>query len=190
MWREKLPDDATTDQYDRRHTTVEVREDAVDADTIDRMTAEAAETHAERDGVGQDALTDAEAERVAEKPDYTPQDRFAARRAKAIARDVGVDDWITPFDPTLTAGEQREIYEGFREDETGDRVDSEDEALSLLADAHRTAQAEECDHAEGHCRNGDPEACEFLIEECGYEPADVRELVSGDEFLDIDLETL
>lgn len=38
------------------------------------------------------------------------------------------------------------------------------------------ARAEECDHAEDFCANGDQEACEFLREACDTDPEDLRDM--------------
>lgn len=38
------------------------------------------------------------------------------------------------------------------------------------------ARSEECNHAEDHCANGDPEACEFLQEVCGLSEEEVADM--------------
>lgn len=47
--------------------------------------------------------------------------------------------------------------------------------------AAKAAQGGQCDHATGHCRHGDPDACEFLREACGYSEDEVEELLGAAE---------
>ena len=47
-----------------------------------------------------------------------------------------------------------------------------------MADAAQTVQSEGCDHARDHCEHGDPEACEFLQNACGFDESEVSELLT------------
>jgi len=102
-----------------------------------------------------------------------------ARSVKGIAASEGVDDWLAYYDPTLIVDEHREVMQRAARDESGRRMDSDDSAAVKAGEAARTAASEECNHAEGHCRNGNPDACEFLRERCGYEHDEIQEFLSG-----------
>ena len=41
-------------------------------------------------------------------------------------------------------------------------------------------QTEGCNHAEGACRHGEPEACEFLTDACGYDEDEVDDILGVD----------
>jgi len=103
-----------------------------------------------------------------------------ARAVKRIARDEGVDDWIAHADPTLSVDEHRDVMKrAAREGRGGRQMDSEDPAEVRAGRAAATAQSEECDHARGHCKHGDPDACEFLQERCGLDEDDVEALMEA-----------
>lgn len=57
-------------------------------------------------------------------------------------------------------------------DEAAERRDRESRAKA------ERQQSEGCDHARGHCEHGDPEACEFLADACGYDESEVADLMS------------
>jgi len=103
-----------------------------------------------------------------------------ARAVKAIAREQGIDDWLAHYDPTLGVDEHRSTFEEITPS-GGRHLDSHEERQAQRRrDAARTAQSEQCDHARGHCQNGDPSACEFLRDACGFDQEEI------DEFLDPD----
>ncbi len=60
--------------------------------------------------------------------------------------------------------------------ERGEQVGDETNIDDRLADLER-AQDEQCGHARDHCEDGEDEACEFLVESCGFDEEDVEALV-------------
>ncbi|MCU4716873.1 hypothetical protein [Halapricum hydrolyticum] len=171
QWGEYLcPDD------DRRLKTVRFVEDVPDR-VIERAELEAADSRDERaSGPGQAELTDHEKDRL----DFSKGRANVpwAQSIKAIAQDAGVDDWTAHVDPTLTVDEHREVMEQAAREDQGQRMNAEDSAIEKAGRASRAAQANECDHARGHCRHGDPQACEFLTETCGYDHDEVDDLLA------------
>ena len=148
---------------DRRLKTVAYSSDTPD-EVLDAERLEATDGRAEREGgAGQVPLTDAERDRL----DYSqPRANEAhARSVKGIAQAEGVEDWTSYYDGTLTVDEHREVMADAAT-ESGKRTDSDETADEKAGRAARAAQSNRCDHARGHCLNGDPEACEFLTETC------------------------
>lgn len=104
-----------------------------------------------------------------------------ARSVKAIAAEKGVDDWISYFDPSLTVDEHREILAAAKTEGGGRRHDPDVSGAEKAGEASRRAQAGECDHAEGHCKHGDQEACEFLKQRCGFSDNEVERILEADD---------
>ena len=103
-----------------------------------------------------------------------------AQAVKALAVEEGIDDWLSHYDPTLTVDEHRSTFERIRPS-GGCRMDSHEERQAQRRrDAARTAQSEQCDHAKNHCQNGDPDACEFLQNVCGFEQAEIESFLDPD----------
>jgi hypothetical protein len=134
---------------------------------------------ARESGPGQLDLTDHERDRI----DFSKSRASVphARSVKAIARDEGVDDWTAHYDTTLTVDEHRQVMEQAAQEGGGRRLDEETSATERAGQAAAQAEAGECDHARGHCEHGDPEACEFLKERCGFDDEDVDALVGADD---------
>ena len=146
---------------------------------FDQARAEADEGRAARgDATGQSSLTDAERNRI----DFSA-DRASvpwARSIKALAQTHGVSDWTAHVDSTLTVDEHRGVMRDAERGGGGARDDShEDRATRRERRAAAREQGERCDHARGHCRNGDSEACEFLTKACGLDDDEVDNLMSG-----------
>ncbi|SEN04725.1 hypothetical protein SAMN05216388_1001240 [Halorientalis persicus] len=113
------------------------------------------------------ALTDREKDQI----DFSDIHISKAKRAKGIFLDEGVSDWLSYFSEDLkTESDQRQAAQRAARDSQGKRMDAETDAQEKAADSVRTAKSEECDHAAGHCAHGDPEACEFIADECGLDP--------------------
>lgn len=163
---------------DRRRKTVAFVSD-VDDHLLQELQTRAAAGRAERQGGGgQVSLTDSERDRI----DFSA-DRASvpwARSIKGIARAAGVDDWTAFVDPTLTVDEHREVMERAARDESGARMDAERTDEQRAADLQAQAGGGDCEHARGHCEHGDPDACEFLREECGLDEDDVGVLLEED----------
>ncbi|ACV46623.1 hypothetical protein [Halomicrobium mukohataei] len=163
---------------DRRLKTVAYS----DADTPDHvLDAERLEAEDSRgegsDGPGQVPLSDGERDRI----DFGKARASVphAKAVKGIARSEGVEDWVSYYDGTLTVDEHREVMADASR-ESGKRTDEQESADEKAADAAQTAKGERCDHARGHCEAGDPEACEFLTETCGYDEEEVQQFLDED----------
>jgi len=161
---------------DRRMRTVTLVGSAPDR-VLDQAAIQSASSREDHSGAGQASLTDSEKNRI----DFSKARASVphARAVKGIAIDEGVDDWLAYYDPTLPVDGNREVMERAKRDERGARSDSEptaDERLAQLEGAHREA----CDHASGLCENGDPDACEFLKEDCGLDDDTVDRLLNMD----------
>ncbi|WP_248299408.1 hypothetical protein [Halorhabdus amylolytica] len=174
-YRDEHPDHICPDD-DARLKTVTFRSGTPEW-LLDQAERDAMDERAEREtSTGQVGLSDAEKDEI----DFSVGNASVphARAVKAIARDEGVDDWLSYYDPTLVVDEHREVMRRAAREGGGRRLDSEDSALERAGRAARAAEAEECDHAAGHCRHGDPDACEFLTDACGYDPDEVDDLLA------------
>jgi len=164
---------------DRRLKTVAFVSDTPDW-LLDQARLDAEEGRAERAAsAGQAELTDAERDRI----DFSKGRANVphARAVKGIAADHGVDDWLAHYDPTLTVDEHREVMERAGREGGGRRLDANEGRQAARArDAARAQQSSECDHAADHCEHGDPEACEFLKNACGYDDEEVASILDED----------
>jgi hypothetical protein len=169
---------------DRRLKTVRFVQDTPD-EVLEDARAAAVETRADKtkDSYGQMGLTEREKGEI----DFSENSVFHARTAKAIAAGEGVSNWLDYYDPTLTTDEHIEVYKNA---EAASRLDSDeldDETVDeKLAEMEKTAESEECDHAERGCKDGYEEACEFLVKECGVDEGRVDNLLDEDDFEDVD----
>jgi hypothetical protein len=167
---------------DARLKTVTFASDVPD-DVLRQAQLEADESRAEREvGPGQAPLSDGEMERIDfDKPRANVPH---ARSVKALAAEMGVDDWTSYYDGMLTVDEHRDIMQKAAQEGGGRRMDSEDSVTEKAGRAAKTARAEGCDHARDHCEHGDPDACDFLKQQCGMSDEDVAEILDesdGDE---------
>jgi len=162
---------------DRRLKTVAFVSDAPGW-LIEQAEVEAASGRSERtSGDGQAELTKGEKDRLGP---FTGQNNYRkAAAAKGVLLDAGVDDWEAHYDPTLTVDEHRGLAKKAAQDGGGRRLDSEDNADDRLQQAEKAA-GEGCDHARDHCEHGDPDACEFLQEACGYDSEEVAGILEED----------
>jgi len=165
---------------DRRLKTVRFSSDIPD-DKLRYLEGEAAESTADRKkGLGQVPLTDAERDHI----DFSKGRASVphARTVKSVAVDEGVDDWLSYYDPTLTTSEHAQVMRDARE--SGGAVegaDVEETDAETRPRQHQQAKSSECDHAEDHCRHGDPDACEFLQERCGFGDDRVADILDDQE---------
>ncbi|WP_436924969.1 hypothetical protein [Halosimplex amylolyticum] len=185
----KTAADAIRDEYadhlcsddDRRLKEVVFASDTPDH-VIDQAHQQALDSRSEREGgSGQVPLSDHERGEIdfSEGRASVPH----ARSVKGIAADEGVSDWLAHYDPTLTVDEHREVMERAGREGGGRRREDSETATEKAGRAARRSQDEGCDHARGHCENGDPEACEFLTDACGYAKDEVSHLLdeTGEE---------
>jgi hypothetical protein len=147
---------------------------------LEQAELEAMETRGEADqSTGQIPLSDHERDEI----DFSKARASVphARAVKAIAAEQGIDDWLAHYDPTLTVDEHRSTLEEIQAS-GGRRMDAHEEREAQRhRDAARTAQSEQCDHAEDHCRHGDPEACEFLRDACGVPEERIDQILDEEE---------
>jgi hypothetical protein len=181
---------ALTGRYDRRHKTVEVVDSARD-DIKQEIELAAADSRAgESQTFGQTPLTDGEKEKIDFSKDGA--NVFHARRAKSILQGKhGISDWISYYDPQVASDGFDSIAERAKRGGAsgGKRRDPDHDPVEKAAEHARSAQSSRCDHARGHCANGDPDACEFLTERCSYDDAEVSALMGADESGESDAES-
>lgn len=183
--REEYADYLCSDD-DRRLKTVEFTFD-IPEDVLRDVETRAAASRAEDEaGPGQATLTDAERDSFDFARDGLNVPKLRAIKGIAVAE--GVDDWRAYVDPDLTVDEHREVMEQAAKDESGARADVEESDDKRIARQRRQRKSSECDHAEDHCRHGDPDACEFLQERCGFSDDQVERIldereVEGDDDL-------
>jgi len=174
--RDTLPDEALTGRYDGRHKTVEIRADAVDERTLNRVSGMAADSKAhEEQKAGQVALDRREREEL----DFTETSVPEARSVKGVMLAEGVDDWMAHFDPTLTVDEHRDIAKRAARDDEGKRMDSGDSALEREARARRREADELETFARKGAKAGEQEAIETLVGELGWDREDARALAQS-----------
>lgn len=150
-------------------------------------------------GFGQVPLTEAEIEAI----DFSKGRASVphAQAAKAALTKQGIDDWLAHYDPTLTVDEHVSSVgpgaEGRIEPELlgvgqgapgggPDIRESDPDDPDVMRSRGRSAgRAVEsrCDHAHDHCEHGDPDACEFLKEACGFSDDQVAAILD-DETVD------
>lgn len=169
--------DALVAADDRRTKSVRFDENDLTDREVDEVTAIAEAGRAERQAVGQVALTAHERRQI----DFSKGRANVphARSVKAIMTAEGVDDWIARYDPTLTVDEHREVAERAGREGGGQRLD--EPRGGPRGDAERYL-AGECDHAKDVCQHGDPEACEFLGEACDFSEEEIDRIMGvGDD---------
>lgn len=131
------------DSDDRRTGTVRLKEKTPER-VVERVVGEAAETREkEAEKFGSVSLTQAEKERI----DFTETDIPTARAAKGVATGVGVGDWVSHFDETLTASENRQIIKDAKTDGGGRRDAGRETGQNAkrLAKANKRRKAESGD---------------------------------------------
>lgn len=166
-----------TDRYDRRHKTVELVDDAPE-DLVEELEGRAAaDRAAQESGPGQMDLTKAERRYF----DFSREGLNVPklRAVKAIMTDAGVDDWRAHVDPTLTVAEHHDVAEQAATEGGGQRMDAEDSDDEIRARQRRQAEGAKCDHALDHCADGEGDACDFLVEECGFDREEAEQLIAA-----------
>jgi len=174
--RERHTEYLCTDD-DRRLKTVAWAESGTPEWVLEQERLEAADSRDDGgDDGGQVALSDTERDGI----DWSKQRANVphARAVKGIAQSEGVEDWTSYYDPTLTVDEHREVMA--RAGRESGKRSADESATDKAARAARSAQSNQCDHARGHCENGDPEACEFLQQTCGYDEEEIAQFIDGD----------
>jgi len=186
---------------DARLRTVAFSDDVPEG-FLERSRLEAQEGRAEREGESVTAsLTPGERERISEAGGFDRTTSiFNWRSAKGVfAREGAADQFrdaigsLTDYDDPaegaedwIASAKEADARQGTQSISGGARDEGVEEAQEQrrIAEQSRRAQAEECDHARGHCKHGDPEACEFLRNACGLEDEEVEQLLDGDSLED------
>jgi hypothetical protein len=156
-----------SERDDRRRREV-VLDDDTPEDVADRVSLDAADaTKEEAEKFGQVPLTDAEKSRI----DFSQVNTLRARSIKGIAVGLGVADWTSFVDPTLTVDEHREVMKRAAREDSGGAFDgglmnaqtTEPEAIdAFLGRAFETLSREERPRALEAAFRGDQEAAEFI----------------------------
>lgn len=173
--RDQWPDQLCSDD-DRRLKTVTFAGDTPD-DVLDQARRQADDSRDQGGaGAGQVPLTDHERGDIdfSEGRASVPH----ARSVKGIAASEGVSDWLAYYDQSLTVDEHREVMERAATEGGGKQQEDTESATDKAGRASRTAQSQQCDHAKGHCKQGEPDACEFLQSRCGLAEDEVQTLLS------------
>ena len=170
--------DHLTGRFDRRYSKVELVDEIPDDVEAD-IRGIAADGQADREGgAGHVELTDGEKRRVG--PFTGPNNYRKATAVKAAFLDAGISDWEAHYDPEITADENTGRIEQIRRQQTGADVSdgpTDQERLAKEANAAQRVDSEGCDHARGMCRNGNPDACEHLVKDCGADETEVSSLL-------------
>lgn len=162
---------------DKRLKTVALVSDVPEY-IVEQAEVEAAAGRAERaDGPGQIELT--KQEKKALGPFTGSNNYRKAAAVKGVMRAAGVDDWTSHYDSSLTVDEHHEIATRAAREDQGKRLDAEKTVDEQLGAAEK-AVGQQCDHAQDHCEHGDPAACEFLREGCGYSEHEVSLILKPD----------
>jgi hypothetical protein len=137
-------------------------------------------------GLEQVALTDAERRELDFSRDGVNVPK--ARYLKGLGEEYGLDafqhvdlaeiDAVSDARPILERANQSTGQGGQRAAAADEAAERRDREMRANAEGQ---QAEGCDHARGHCEHGDPDACEFLTEACGYDTEEVADLMSEPE---------
>ncbi len=109
--------------------------------------------------------------------DFSKVSAVEAKAAKAAARDAGVDDFISHYDPDLTVDENRTLFGQAAREERGRRMDQQRSNTSRLADAYREEQRGIEKHAIEGVKRGSA-AAKSELREMGWSPGEIREIVS------------
>ncbi|MFT4921039.1 MAG: hypothetical protein ACI8XM_000232 [Haloarculaceae archaeon] len=175
--RDLVGDEHLTGRYVRRYATIEVADDAPD-DLVADLEARAAESRAEKEaGSGQADLTRAERNHFDLSRDGLNVPKL--RSIKAVMADEGVSDWRAHVDPTLSVDEHRQVAEQAATEGGGARMDVETSDDQRRAELERQRRGADCDHALDHCVDGEKDACDFLVERCGFDQDKAEELVAA-----------
>jgi hypothetical protein len=172
---------------DRREKTVFFVGDAPES-VIEQAEAEAAEDRAAADARSNtESLTEAERDRIKDADGFDMSTTTANwRSAKGVFAREGLTDQFRDAignlsdydDPIEGAEEYTERYQRTGQGGGGRDAGEEDQRRRRKEErAAQRVQKEGCNHAEGGCKNGDPEACEFLQEVCGFSEEEVADIL-------------
>lgn len=180
---------------DARTLTVRIADKAPDG-VKDRIEAQATESKRETESrsIMGGPLSEGVREKIKDENGFDANTTvFSWRRAKGVFQREGLmnrwgeaistlardyDDPKEGAEDIISRGREADMMKGTSsvssEMDMGEEDVIEDQKA---AEGARVVQSEQCDHAEGHCENGQPEACEFLQETCGYSEEMTEELL-------------
>lgn len=194
-FREDHPD-ALLEADNRASKTVSFDADELGEVELDQAEALAATTGGEAIPREQRKLSEDERDLLEARPSWTWQENGAeAMWVKGTLTAQGATEWLDFYESgegvegalaNMERSAERSAATGAQ---TGQRVDRDPATASAerMSDV-ATGPERQCDHAEDVCIMGDPEACEFLREHCGFTEADVRELKELEEALEEPIE--
>lgn len=135
---------------------------------------------------GQVELTDQERDRLEDRESFSYGDGhlFHAQSAKALLLEEGGTPWLDYYDPNLDVDEHLSVIESGRDMAVEEGLsgpgemdrDTEKTDAEIAKDLDR-AQGEVCNHAEDGCEDGHEDACEVLLEDCGYAEEEIERLL-------------
>lgn len=185
QWRDD--NDQHLHEADKRTTkTVSILPDAPES-VIEDASTEATISTSQHKTYGQAKLSDRERDQLEDRDGWTwGQHGFQAMSAKALLQEEGGTPWIDYYDHTLEvdehlsvveSAEDMAVMEGTRGPGEG-RDDSEKSEAEIAEDLDR-ATGEACNHAEEGCRDGHNEACEVLLEDCGWTEEEIEQVIAA-----------
>ncbi|TKX78995.1 hypothetical protein EXE53_18200, partial [Halorubrum sp. SD626R] len=176
---------------DRRQKTVAFVSDTPES-LLQRIEAEATEDRATAEQRSNTAeLTDRERSKISDLDGFDrTTTSFSWASAKGVFTREGLGDqfrdaigYLTDYDDPAEGAEQyvREYQTGGSGGGSRDVGEEDITGRQREANAAAREQEEGCDHARDVCEHGDPGACEFLTEACGYDPDEVDQLLGTDD---------
>lgn len=140
-------------------------------------------------------LSDRERQQLDARPNWSWQQNGAeAMWVKGTLSARGATEWMDFYeagegiDGALTnmeASAERSVLTGAPTGQLAERDPDPESAERMAAVAEGQSQA--CDHAHDVCRQGDPDACEFLVETCEFTEAEVDAILGVDVAAEVDV---
>ena len=155
---------------DRRTTAIKLSGDAPRG-AIETAVGEAEEMKNQTAVIGQDPLTEAEKDRP--EVDFSKRSVFWYRSAKADIQNAGVSNWIDKVDPETYADPQSHSDDLSRSDRSGGKRIDEDQRGTDTQSQLESMDRNEKRAVEAVAENEDPDAAEYLMQEAGYDPAEI-----------------
>jgi hypothetical protein len=185
--REQYPEHVH-ESDDRRKKTVAFEPDTPE-NVLDQAGREATISMDQHKEYGQVPLTAAERDRLEDRYSWNWSDHgFHAQAAKALLQEEGGTPWLDYYDHSIGVDEHLSVIDSGKEmsarrglsgpGETGrrdDREQSEAEIARNLDEAHSRM----CRRAEDACEEGEEEACEALLQDCGYSEDEIAALMEA-----------
>lgn len=187
-FREDYPEHLCSD--DDRRSRVVTFASSVPEDVLSEARQSAAQTRGDAESIKRQAeLTGQEKKRLDFSKDGSSV--LKAQWVKGTLQNGGIKDWQARYDPKLTVDEHVSMMDEWRRDQQGserlDAEESEDTRNARMARQGQEMQASQCNHARDECRHGDPDACEFLGDACGFDEDEIEAILGDHQDGDGDL---